>query len=604
MSNPWAEVYKDLRSEILNESDLQERRKLRGDIKTAATQTRYDLKSRVAKMRAQGKTDLEIKQYLDKYIANSKLPGEQKAQIRQVALSAGYEPEGEQIDEISLPGTGMVMAPKTNKATGVTSPMMQRKFLGMNVGSPEMVKTSIPSEFGPIRQYTSQQVNRYNAQPNRPSTIKPDSLTGVQSSVAKPSAKPAAPKPTATAAPKPVAAKPTFADKGREIRSNIDKRNATTAAYMQQLRQSYQPEGQQIAEESEKVLVRITTEDGRTFEKKVPREKISELRKRYKTVVEVGSSEKAPTQTSNKPGSVSEGKNVKRWWDDDGDGIGYEDGEVDGKFNKKKKKNKKVRSESLSDWRYEIQIDENQIGLTPKEMRFSENGGEKKNEWESESELSEHNDTDTWKESDQQLVNRLGEELGAEVLDVEVLDEFAGAASALKAHAGFIVKVLTDPKTGQIIRAFVPIKPPVIKPPVIKPTPVPAPGPKPTPAPGPKPTPAPGPKPTPAPGPKPTPAPGPKPEPGTKPQTPTVKPPGRPGTATGTGTRTGTGTGTGTQTTPQTQTQRPTPIPTPTPPKGGGPGPGPGPILKPPIKIPFALPSIGEPKNVGKVVKV
>ena len=299
MSNPWAEVYKDLRSEILDESDLQERRKLRGDIKTAATQTRYDLKSRVAKMRAQGKTDLEIKQYLDKYIANSKLPGEQKSQIRQVALSAGYELEG-----------------------------------------------------------------------------------------------------------------------------------------------------QQIVEESEKVLVRITTEDGRVFEKKVPREKISDLRKRYKTVVEVGSSEKAPTQTSNKPGGVSEGKHVKRWWDDDGDGKGYEDGEVSGKFKKKKKK---IKSESFSDWRYEIQIDENQIGLTPKEMRFSENGGEKKNEGESESELSEHNDTNTWEESDRELANRLAEELGAEVLDVEVLDEFAGAASALKAPAGFILKVLTDPKLDKLL---------------------------------------------------------------------------------------------------------------------------------------------------------
>lgn len=225
MSNPWAEVYKNLRLEILNESDLQERRKLH-NVKTAATQTRYDLKSRVAKMRAQGKTDLEIKQYLDKYISNSQLPGEQKAQIRQVALSSGYEPEG------------------------------------------------------------------------------------------------------------------------------------------------------QLVEESERVLVRITTEDGRVFEKKVPREKIVDLRKRYKTVVEVGSSEKAPIQTSNKSGGVNEGEHVKRWWDDDGDGKGYEDDEVNGKFKKKKKK--KVRSESLSDWRYEIQIDENQIGLTPKEMRSSENGGEKK----------------------------------------------------------------------------------------------------------------------------------------------------------------------------------------------------------------------------------
>ena len=51
MSNPWAEVYKDLRSEIIGAEDLQERRRLR-DVKTAATQSRYDLKSRVAKMRA------------------------------------------------------------------------------------------------------------------------------------------------------------------------------------------------------------------------------------------------------------------------------------------------------------------------------------------------------------------------------------------------------------------------------------------------------------------------------------------------------------------------------------------------------------------------
>lgn len=28
-------------------------------------------------------------------------------------------------------------------------------------------------------------------------------------------------------------------------------------------------------------------------------------------------------------------KKAKRWWDDDGDGVGYEKGEVDGKFSKK-----------------------------------------------------------------------------------------------------------------------------------------------------------------------------------------------------------------------------------------------------------------------------
>ena len=587
MSNPWAEVYKDLRLEILNDGDLQERRKLRGDIKTTATQTRYDLKSRVAKMKAQGKTDLEIKQYLDKYISNSKLPGEQKAQIRQVALSSGYEPEGNQLDEFL--GTGRVVAAKSQTgANGGDSRFTQvgtvQKVLGIKV----------PGSFQ--QGSSASDVQRHNQKSSSNTQILPDKVSidqllgkksgGQYTTGITPDKKPVVP----TAKPK---IKPGIGI-GNAARYGMQKHNDATRDAIK-MYNSYEPEGQQIAEESEKVLVRITTEDGRTFEKKVPREKISDLRKRYKTVVEVGSSEKGPTQTSNKPGGVSESKHVKRWWDDDGDGKGYEDGEVGGKFKKKKKK---VRSESLSDWRYEIQIDENQIGLTPKEMKSSENGGEKKNEGESEPELSEHNDTNTWKESDRQLVNRLAEELGAEVLGVEVLDEFAGALKGIAPYYDDIIKAFVDPKTGQIIKSFIP-NIPRIKPPVIKPTPI-----KPTPAPGPKPTPAPGPKPTPEPGTKPEPAPGPKPEPGTKPQTPTTKPPGRPGTTTGTGTKTGTGTGT--QTTPQTQTT--TPIPTPTPPRGGGPvppvrPPGGGPILTPPpFKIP--VPSIGEPKNVGKVVKV
>lgn len=41
---------------------------------------------------------------------------------------------------------------------------------------------------------------------------------------------------------------------------------------------------------------------------------------------------------------------VKRWWDDDGDGKGYEKGEVSGKFKKKKKKVK----ESFSNWRNDL----------------------------------------------------------------------------------------------------------------------------------------------------------------------------------------------------------------------------------------------------------
>jgi len=47
-----------------------------------------------------------------------------------------------------------------------------------------------------------------------------------------------------------------------------------------------------------------------------------------------------------------EAKEVKRWWDDDGDGIGYENGEVSGKF-KKKKKRKQVK-EGYSNWREDL----------------------------------------------------------------------------------------------------------------------------------------------------------------------------------------------------------------------------------------------------------
>ena len=110
------------------------------------------------------------------------------------------------IDEFSLPGTGMVMAPKTNPTTGITSPMMQRKVLGMNVGGPERAKTPLKTKYGDTTQYSQQQVNRYNAQKNRPSTITTDS-DGFQSSVARPgfgpkptTAKPA-PAPTAKPAP-------------------------------------------------------------------------------------------------------------------------------------------------------------------------------------------------------------------------------------------------------------------------------------------------------------------------------------------------------------------------------------------------------------------
>ena len=46
--------------------------------------------------------------------------------------------------------------------------------------------------------------------------------------------------------------------------------------------------------------------------------------------------------------STQEAKEVKRWWDDDGDGKGYEEGEVSGKFKRKKIK------EGFSNWRQDL----------------------------------------------------------------------------------------------------------------------------------------------------------------------------------------------------------------------------------------------------------
>ena len=79
------------------------------------------------------------------------------------------------------------------------------------------------------------------------------------------------------------------------------------------------------------------------------------------------------------PPSVSEAK-VKRWWDDDGDGIGYEEGEV------KKSKKKKTRKEEYSNWRESLDEDWQKVnkgdktdGMSPAAVKAyrSENPGSK-----------------------------------------------------------------------------------------------------------------------------------------------------------------------------------------------------------------------------------
>ena len=65
--------------------------------------------------------------------------------------------------------------------------------------------------------------------------------------------------------------------------------------------------------------------------------------------------------------STQEAKEVKRWWDDDGDGKGYEEGEVSGKFKKKKK-----IKEGFSNWRQDLSevITDTEFGKKIKEKKI------------------------------------------------------------------------------------------------------------------------------------------------------------------------------------------------------------------------------------------
>jgi len=290
MSNPWAEVYKDLRTEIIGEEDLQERRRLH-DVKSAATQGRYDLKSKVAKMKAMGKSDMEIKQWVDNYLRNSQLPGQEKSQIRTNALSASYEPEGSLVDE------------------GAASAAIRG---ALAVGT---------------------------------------ALAGM--SVAK---------------------------RSRTVARDMDAKNKEKT---DKIKAILGEAGEFVAEGQERITVRITTEDGRTFEKKIPTDKLEELRKRYKSVVVVGSKETQRSPSSMRKENfqnILEKKKSKKL-----DPVGKEDDDIDNDgdvdksdkylHNRRKTVGRAIRGESYSNWRSEIELSEDQMGLTPAEMRSA---GQKK----------------------------------------------------------------------------------------------------------------------------------------------------------------------------------------------------------------------------------
>lgn len=82
---------------------------------------------------------------------------------------------------------------------------------------------------------------------------------------------------------------------------------------------------------SRKYSVEVINKDGTSYDRWATREKISKLRANpnIKDIV-------MKDERTSEPYEGKKKDKPKRWWDDDGDGIGYEKGEVSGKFKKKK----------------------------------------------------------------------------------------------------------------------------------------------------------------------------------------------------------------------------------------------------------------------------
>ena len=255
-----------------------------------------------------------------------------------------------------------------------------------------------------------------------------------------------------------------------------------------------------------KELYKVTdAESKHTYTRKATRSKAEELRRNPKI---------ASVEKSYGSGEPYEGGKPKKWFDDDGDGKGYEKGEVSGKFKRK------TRRESFSNWRDEMG-----------ENFFFKTLNEKVSPASPYCDVMPDSKTKSGKEGDDEKVrqnkmltrredfNPLMEELGGELVDIQESAALLRTGGALKS-----------------LRVPIKIKPPHLPRAPKLPSPKTTPG-KPTPPPHTEPAPSPVPH---RPG-KPT-KPGTKPEkpvkPGKKPGTPT-KPDKKPGTPTKPGTKPG-----------------------------------------------------------------
>ena len=379
-------------------------------------------------------------------------------------------------------------------------------------------------------------------------------------------------------------------------RTKEERRKAAIAAVLQARRKAEKRQNEEVElQEEAKILVRVTKEDGSIFQKKIPASALQDYRKRYKTVVVVGSSEGGGDKTGGQPNvNEAHGEKPKRWWDNDGDGIGYEKGEVSGSFKKKKK----TKKESYSNWKEEnpelYEATKAQKSVEGKAHTSYEDGEEKKKR----KKAASKSECDCSHEVEESA-KKLAEELGGELVYIR---EFRG------------LRLVSPPKSVRVPFTKPKFRPeplvqPTLVPPIKPATPAPLVPVKPAPSPAPTPKPA-KPAPSPEPGKPAKPA-----EPETQPQPKKAPDKAKPGTKTDTKVKTDNKTGaivsTGSATTTDVDTSTKTlsapantGITTPPPSKPGKPGgikKGPG--LRIP-RLPKPRPGISDPTAPASTLKV
>jgi hypothetical protein len=117
--------------------------------------------------------------------------------------------------------------------------------------------------------------------------------------------------------------------------------------------------------------------------------------------------------------ATQEAKEVKRWWDDDGDGKGYEEGEVSGKFKKKKK-----IKEGFSNWREDL-------------IEVADKIGKNKSEEPKIVEKAVNNKIDINPKLD---LGEVAQNLGGSLLEMTKIEDFEGVLDELTESEMFLLK--------------------------------------------------------------------------------------------------------------------------------------------------------------------